>query len=533
MNWFSLPATQTAKAAEFHDAKSAAKWLAAQPQANVPAMLSSFITQIEAFSRYAVSPRERFKTMELLRKTAFAISNDCRRRFENKPLPLSAAEQSLVDSVRRLWRSFAVAYEHCLQACLDGDASLSGHGARMAQRALICLRVEQLNCYAAGVVPGNGFWANVHSVFRAAEQLGACEELIEDRLLGETSESSVTGQYSMALMLHLVRPCSMSSGQVAAVLRWLARWREQAVVLAEPDVDAKALCLSLDLSEDSPIHLASRPGELPRWLSIGNILRKMRRRVESLAAGESPEKLKLGTGLSAGACQELLASVRNNLQQPQAVPSAISDGMPVVPVGAGLVNIYRLLGGTGLEDELLPASSTDSHLSKEQLAVFGHVVREELPPPEAQLEKWRLAGQERGQLLLLRDAAAGEARLTLRSLLAIQQRERYRLAMVVGLQQMDKGLVGCTLDLLSSDVAPHVAEIRDRLTGAKSKHPAFLLGAENDRAAGRLLLPAGVMARASTIRILDASGQALPEMRLVECVERGGDVDFWRIEVGR
>ena len=116
MTWFSLPATQATSPAVFHDAQGAAAWLAAQPQANVPAMLTAFETQIGALNRYRMAPRERFKTMEVLRKAVFAVSNDCQRRYENKALPLLPAEQAMLDAVRRLWRSCTVAYQHCLQS---------------------------------------------------------------------------------------------------------------------------------------------------------------------------------------------------------------------------------------------------------------------------------------------------------------------------------------------------------------------------------------------------------------------------------
>ena len=63
MHGFSLPSTQAINQADFRNADSASKWLAAQPQANVAAMLASLIKQIDAFNRYEVSARERFKTM--------------------------------------------------------------------------------------------------------------------------------------------------------------------------------------------------------------------------------------------------------------------------------------------------------------------------------------------------------------------------------------------------------------------------------------------------------------------------------------
>lgn len=532
MTGFPLPATQTANQAAFRDSDSASRWLAAQPQANTAAMLSGFQTQIDAFNRYKLSPRERYKTMDVLRKAVFAVSNECRRRFEGKPLPLAAAEQSTLDAVRRLWRSYAVAYQHCLQACLDGDASLSSHSAKVAHRVLFCLRMEQMTTYAAGVEPGPGLWKNLHAVFLAAEQLRCTGVVVEDRLPGETSESTVAGQYAMALMLHLVQPFMLSSGQFAAVVRWLARWREQARVAERPDPDPKSASLLLDVSEDSPFHRGNGEARVPRWLSVGGVLRKIRRRIDSLAAGESPESLKLGGGLTADACMALLESLGNNLRNPPRVLPTDLTSLPKLTLGNGLVNIYQLLGGEGLDGTLHPTSAIDSHLSKEQLAVFGHVVRPQQMPAEALFETWTLIHREGIELALLRTPEGGSVRLALRSLLAIRQSEGYLLAVVTGLQQGDQGSLYGVVNVLSGNASPRAAEIRDRTTGKNSRHPALQLSTAGNDAHDMLLLPSGIMARATVIRFFDGGGQALPSLRLTDCLERGGEVEFWRVATG-
>ena len=184
--------------------------------------------------------RERLKTLEVLRKTVFSVSGDCRLFFAEKPLPLAADERAALDAVRGLWQSYAKGYQRCLQACLDGDSSLprTRYGARMAHRFACCLRAEQMACYAGGMVPGVGFWKNFHTLFLAVERLGCAEETVEDRLFGETRMSSVSGQYAMALMLHLARPFSLSGEQLAMAARWLARWREQTRIIEQADLDA-------------------------------------------------------------------------------------------------------------------------------------------------------------------------------------------------------------------------------------------------------------------------------------------------------
>ena len=538
MNGFSLPAARAANRASprpatraaFRDAEGASRWLAAQPQANVPAMLAGLQDQIEALNRHDLPPRERFKTLEVLRKAVFAVGHDCRRRCEGKPLPLAAAERATLDAARRLWRGYAAGYQHCLQACLDGDASLSKRSARVAHRVAACLRMEQLTGYAGGAAPGPGFWKAFHALFLSAERLGCASEPVEDRLLGETRTSSVSGQHAMALMLHLAQPFSLSGGQLAAAVRWLARWRERVRIAGRPDIEAKSSPLLLDLAEDQPLHEGRREAYLPRWLVLDSVLGKMRGRREALAAGESPESLKLGDRLPAEGCMALLETLADRLQHPPQALPADPAGMPELSVGAGLDVIHRLLGGGGLAEALHPASATDDHLASEQLAVFGHVVREAPPRAEAGLERWRLARRERKELVLLRPPGNGASRLALRGLLAIRRQEGCLLAVITGLRQGEDGTLCCTATLLADGAAPRGVEVRDRITGKVERHPALLLAAGGERARPDLLLtPAGVMARASGARFLDGGGQPLPGLRLGDCLERGGEVDFWRL----
>ena len=317
MTWFSLPATQTDKRAAFVDAASATRWLAGQPQANASAMLAELVKQIQAFNSYSVPPRERFKTMEVLRKTLFAVSGECQRRYENKPLPLPPAEQLVLDAVLRLWRASLTAYLHCLRAALDFDASAIDLRAKLAHRALTCLRMEQMNAYLAGAELEGLFWRNVHAVLASAEQLDIVREPVSDRLLGETSESTANGQFSMLVLLHLSQPFSLPRAQFSAVTRWFARWREQVEIQSEaPVANPKSYCIAIDLSQDKPTHDKTRAVSVGRWLVLDSVLRKMRQRLKFLGEGQTPEDLKLGSGLSTEACMSLLTTLYDRLKYP-------------------------------------------------------------------------------------------------------------------------------------------------------------------------------------------------------------------------
>jgi len=478
MTRFSLPSTQADNKAAFFDAKSAGQWLAEQPQANVPAMMGELVAQIQVFNSFHTTPRERFKTIETLRKSIFAINNDNQRRFEGRPLPLLPAEQTALNTVRQLWQACAVAYLHCLRACLDRDPSIANYSARVAHRVLACLRMEQMNCYLAGAELDGTFWRNLHSAWASVEQLGVARDAVEDRLLGETSDSTPCGQYSMILMLHLARPFTLSRSQLAAVIRWFARWREQANVLVEPDPNPKSVCIALNLSQDRPIHDPQSVASAPRWLSLNGVLRKMRQRLERLAAGESPESLKLGSVLSSEACVALLTTLDVHLRHP--LPAALepssNTSVSSTIAATGLDRIHRLLGGKGLK-EPTAASSYGNRLSEQQIAVFGHVVREAEESDEVTSETWRIAKQDAGEWELVRPAGCSEERLTLKGLLTVQTApdKHFVLATINSLHSQSDGGLCITAGLLKGEPAPLIAEMREKPTGKLSRHPAFLL----------------------------------------------------------
>ena len=515
----------------FFDADSAARWLAGQPQANAAAMLAGLPAQIESFNTCRVAPSERFAALEVLRKTSFAVSGDSQRRYEHRALPLLPAEQLAFDQTRRLWRACAQAYRHCLSTGLDNDPALADQRALVAHRVLSCLRQEQMSCYLAGAELDDDFWAILHSLWVAAETSGITRQPIADRLLGETSESTVSGQYAMVLLLNLARPYTLSRAQFSAAIRWFSRWRELAKVLRTPETPPESFAIALDLSAVSPADdpLNDVAGGA-RWLVLDRVLRKMRERQRQLANGESPESLKLGSGLSSTECAALLTALLDRLTHPVAGETA-DDGESIV-LAVGLENAYRLLGGASLRDEVA-SSSFASQLVVDQLAVFGHVVRDTEVSGDHASELWRMVSRDADQLQLIRGAADG-ARLALRNLLAIRLPPdgRLLLATVSSLCSRRDGRLCISASVLAGKPAPLLAEVREKPAGKVSRHPTILLTAESDpagHAVPQVFLPVGVPGRALAILFFDCRGEPLPGLVLADCVAHGGDSERWTV----
>jgi len=531
MTWFFLPITQEKNEAEFFDASTAAAWLARQPQANAPAMLDKLQAQIQAFNTYRTSPRERFRTLEVLRKTLFSVSGECQRRYENKPLPLPPAEQAVFEATRQLWRACRIAYLHCLRACLDGDPSLASHHGKITHRALTCLRMEQMQCYLAGAELDGEFWRNLHAMLPSAEQLGVERELVQDPLLGETSESTASGQYVMAILLHLARPYSLTRAQFSAIVRWLARWREQAKILAEPDTTPRSCCIALDLAQDQPLHDNLHVASIARWLSVTPVLRKIRQRLELLATGESPESLKLGSVLSSEACVSLLNELVDHLKFPQQVAFENLGAATATTVAAGSENIFRLLGGKGLKDTDLLAAAPGDAVSQQRFALFGHTDHEEESDDTYEGEIWQTVRREPGELYLVRPAGNSERRLALKGLLAIKdaRNEHYILATLRSLYSRHDGSLCIIANPFCGTPVPLLIEVRGKAAGKLSRHPGFLLPAKLEDGLSSVVLPLSLPTHALSIRFYEAREKSPLALRLLDLQERGSDNERWSL----
>lgn len=381
MTWFSLPALRKDRPPAFVDMEGCNAWLSAQPLANAPLMQEMLASQLEMLNGWPLAPRERFKIVETLRKPVFAIETEAARRYEGRPLPLSPVEQKGFDASCRLWRQLATGYLHCLQACLDRDESLAEHRAKIAHRVLTCLRLEQLARYRAGATIPGSWWQLLHAAMAAAEQLAAAASPIADRLFAETRESTPGGQYAMALLLHLSRPYELSRSQFAAVLRWLARWREQAPLLADAEAARDVRTLAIDLTGDGPGHSGRGVPAHGRWLVLDAVLGKFKSRIKGLRDGQSPEELRLGSGLAPDACIGLLQFLHGALQSPPAPPPVAGEAAAEIRLATTLENIHLLLGGKPVNAPPPPTAQSNRTLH-EQIAIFGHVVQSETPSVE-------------------------------------------------------------------------------------------------------------------------------------------------------
>jgi len=503
MTWFSLPVPREDRPPAFVDMDGCNAWLATQPLANAPLMQEMLAAQFEALNGWAISPRERFKIVETLRKPVFAIETEAGKRYEGRPLPLSPVEQKAFDASCRLWRQLATGYLHCLRACLDKDDSLAEHHAKIVHRVLTSLRQEQLARYRAGATIPASWWRLLHAAMASAEQLGVAAAQVGDRLFAETRESTPGGQYAMALLLYLARPHELSRSQFSAVQRWLARWREQAPLLADPEAARDVRTLAIDLTGDGPVHSGRGVPAHGRWLVLDAVLGKFKSRIKGLREGQSPEELRLGSGLPPDACIGLLQFLHGALQSPPAPPPAAGGAAVDVRLATTLDSIHLLLGGKPVNAPAAPTAQSNRTMH-EQIAIFGHVVRDAAPSVEENLETWQLLLDQNGLLVLRRAPGVAGERLGNRCLVAIRVESDIRLAVFRSLEVQEDGGLLIWARVLPGKATPLQATGRERATNRIVLHPAvFLPAASQTGGPASLFVPAGAMARLSRLDVAD------------------------------
>lgn len=526
MTWFSLPAIRADKPPSFADMAACNDWLATQPLANAPLMQGTLAEQLESLNGWAIPPRERFKILETLRKAVFAIETESIKRYEYRPLPLAPVEQKVLDASCRIWRGLAVGYLHCLRACLDGDTSLVEHQAKISHRVFSALRLEQLSRYRGGSAIPGAWWRLLHATLASAEQLGVSTIAVSDRLFAETRESTPLAQYGMAILLHLCRPHELSRSQFSAVQRWLARWREQVAIYAAAVRDTRCLCI--DLSSGQPVHPEGATPAMPRWLAIDSILGKFKSRIKGLRDGESPEDLKLGSGLPAEACIALLQFLHGALQTPPPPLTEAREEKRSIGVCSTIASIHRLLGGKAVEAEEIPTAQSNRRIH-EQIAIFGHAVSAHRELAPQRIEQWKLVAETGGDLCLLRVAGSEGERLSARSLIAVNDPSSTTpsLAMVRCLATLEDGSLYAFARLLPGTPQAINASGREKMTNRTVQHAAiFLPAAGQIDKPPSLFVAAGAM---SKLTRLDAPD--LPQaLKVGAPLDRGANFERLRCE---
>jgi len=501
---FDLPAIGASSEPAFADALAAHRWVAALPLAQAQESAVLLREQVLAIDASSLPVADRLAILDVLRRAALQLLGSLEARFSRKPLPPSADIALAFQDTRQLWRSFAVAYLRVVPGLLPAAALVPLH------RAAVILRQEQYSHFVAAYEVPAELYRLLYGILVAAEESDLLRAPVVDPDLGFAEDSHIAGHVAWAFLLQAVDPYRLSLAQLTVANRGFSRWRELAGFQAAPESDPKAKTLSLATLLPG---LVTPEGGL-RWLDVRPVVRKMRKRVESLEAGESPESLKLGRELSVAGCIALMKLLEKGLRSTE------------VPANRRFLPVHLAFGPeqayVAIERRLLNPQGMDSkseHLSHERMAVFGfdHVsgLSVAVHKTEVASEAWELAGD------YLWRPAAGKLRHLAPALVALvaDTPQACHLGVLVGLRMTEDDRLAGYLRLYRDQ--PVAARLRPSgPLGVKvARIPAFLL--PEDGGTYSLVVPPTAGVRPHTGLALDDS--PVEHLLVGDVLERGSD----------
>ena len=244
--------------------------------------------------------------LNLLRRAAVPAQVAIEPRFFRKALPLPEEDQRSFEVAQQLWTRLGVAYLRLTPHFPPAAKGLP------LNRAVCAFRMAQYCHFQAARQCPELLDHLLFGVLAQAASNNLLRESLADPDFRHLGDSNIAGHLAWAFMLRLIDPYRLTATQLIVANRAISRWRELTSFLVAPDNDPKAKNLDL-----APLFGGPLPEGVPCWLEIRSVIRKIRQRIEAMAAGESPESLKLGRELSSAACTRLLKELDNSLRSQQ------------------------------------------------------------------------------------------------------------------------------------------------------------------------------------------------------------------------
>lgn len=511
MHWLKLPSPANALAPAFSDLAGARTWLASQPQAQPLHMLHVLLQQIRGLDAASkLDPGALRGMLDLLRKAALPPLNALEARYTRKPLPLSDADQQTFDACYKLWESLSIAYLRLALKTADDEQ------AGCLQRAANALRHAGFCHYLAACEYPAHFDHLLFGVLAQAQSSNSLNRPLLDPDFSHFGEATIAGHIAWAFLLRMIDPYHLSAPQLAVANRAISRWRELAQFAPMPSDDPKAH--SVDLT---PLFGANQlPAEVPRWLEIRKVERKLLQRIKALQDGETPESLKLGRELSPAACIRLLRQMDEALEA-QYHPESSETGELEIAFGADYA--YTLFRNEVLNpNQAMGARS--SAIAHQRMAIFGFDRLSQMPSVVKKLEvpseRWSLRKGRAHRPI----TADSERRLS-PCLIATKRGEKARLGVLHGLRADSDGQISAEPVWYEERI--EAGSLARKATEPKDgpRTPAFLL---RDGSSLSLLLPATAAIRLEVAISLE--GLSIGFAKPTEVLERG--VDFVRYALG-
>lgn len=514
------------------DLQTGANYLAQLPLANPPLAERQLGEFLDALLE---NPPEAGVLMALLEQTRVPmhfVEEEMARRYHNKPLVLSDAEDEAFQQVLDAWRRMGKAYALCarLQEPASDNPQYSTLVATILHRCLYYTGMIILEHYRARREVPDGIWHDLHGYYETAEQWGIIYTPVNDSLESDLQATHCSAAYVTLLLIEVASPYSNTVRNLNLIRRWAGMWAPL-VSLHRLDDEYEVPPYIVELMKDQPIHptgSADNIGADARRLDTSRLGLQLSHMLAQLRQRMTPSQLGLGEETAGHVIQllEHLSRPWTQTASPRRFRRFPSEGTAKLAVGFEALHFFI----SGAEFVQPDSASVYSRNEFEQLFTF----REQAIPGQAlsikpqtnyPIDDWSVINHSANGFRLAR-GHFGE-RVAHSQLLAVcpHDGEQFLLGQASWLmQETDGGLVvGISVlpgmpEAVGVRHAPANAGHADRFVRGFLLPPVAAIHEE-----GSVVIPSGMYQASGTLEVHAGAGSRLLRMKHVR--QRGVDFD--------
>ena len=525
-----LPELSAQASPEFTDEESVKAWLENIPLANVIESQRQLLDQAEEFNLLPTKASNRLAVLEALRDAVNFVQIEQAKRFTNRALPMAENEATVFTDTIALREQLRVGYLRCLEACIAGEAGMSGQGALLCQRALFYGGLKMFHHYRAYRQVPASEWRALHGVYAQAEELEVAEEEVKDYLNRDVHDTSPRIAYVRAMMMGMANPNELSQRQLTFVAFLLERWAAKVEVLRAKPEEGDLPPLVVDLAGDRCAERGEGAGQETRYLEVSKLSKSVRNRIGLLRKGESPSKLALGEDCVQPSCEQLLVFLYR--QWCQARPPRDGERKHVSDRAQAcqtMPAIHYYLSGKVFKQ---PGEQRElTQKQREEIATFGRIAtRDEDDYSQTHgflLENWQLSDESVQGLKIVRHAGNPGKRYANGQLIGVRPTDakNFLLGQVRWLMSAGNGDLYAGIKVLPGlPAATAVRPTGINVTGEKWVQALTLTAVAALESPPSLLLPSGWY---KPKRVIEVFVNTPIRVRLVDMLDRG--IDFERV----
>jgi cyclic-di-GMP-binding protein len=530
-----LPELSESASPEFTDAATCKAWLEHVPLANVAAAQGELLSQLEEFNRFPTTAAQRLAVLEALREAVNFVQIEQAKRFANRALPMTEAENTAFETTIGLWDQMSIGYQRCLDGALNRDSGMRAQAALVCARLASYIGLRMFHYYRAYRQAPSDDWRALHETYAASEKLDVAEDAVKDFLNRDIQDTSPRIAYARGVLMGLCNPNELGQRQLTFVAYLLERWGGKLEVQEKPVDEGEGVPpLIADLASDACPERGETASKTtaaePRYLDARKLSKSLRNRVALLRKGESPAKLALGEDCVQPSCEQLLVYLYRHWCQPKP-PRAIDRRTASAPAEAcsELPGIHYYISGRVFK---APNEQTElTQKQREEIATFGRVsTREEDDYSNAKgfvVEQWQIEDESAQGMRMVRQAKEPGKRMAHGQLIGVRPGDgkQFMLAQVRWLMGADNGDLHAGVKLLPGLPSPLAVRPTGLNVQQDSWVPALALSAVPAlESPPSLVLPTGWY---KPKRIVELYADRSSKAMLTEVIERG--IDFERV----